>query len=66
MIRLKVTGMTCGHCEAAVRKALALVPGVTEVVAVDRERAEAVVDGTADVQALVAAVVAEGYQAEVA
>jgi copper chaperone len=66
MIKLKVTGMTCGHCEAAVSKALALVPGVTEVIAVDREREEAVVDGAADVGALVAAVVAEGYQAEVA
>lgn len=66
MIKLKVTGMTCGHCEAAVRKALARVPGVTEVVAVDREREEAVVSGAADVGALVAAVVAEGYSAEVA
>jgi copper chaperone len=66
MIKLKVTGMTCGHCEAAVRKALAQVPGVTEVVAVDRERQEAVVSGAADVAALVAAVVEEGYQAEVA
>jgi copper chaperone len=65
MIKLKVTGMTCGHCEAAVRKALAQVPGVTEVVAVDREREEAVVAGAADVGALVAAVVAEGYSAEV-
>lgn len=66
MIRLKVTGMTCGHCEAAVRKALAAVPGVTEVLTVDHARAEAVVDGQADVAALVAAVVAEGYQAEAA
>ncbi len=27
MIELEVTGMTCGHCEMAVRKALSRVPG---------------------------------------
>ena len=36
MITLKVTGMTCGHCEMAVKKALAAVPGVERVVSVDR------------------------------
>lgn len=66
MIKLKVTGMTCGHCEGAVKKALAGVPGVERVVSVDRARQEAVVDGTPDASALVAAVVDEGYQAEVA
>ncbi|HEY5720125.1 MAG TPA: cation transporter [Gammaproteobacteria bacterium] len=66
MIKLKVTGMTCGHCEAAVRKALAAVPGVTAVVSVDRARGEAAVEGQADPAALVAAVVEEGYQAEAA
>ncbi|MBI3205579.1 MAG: cation transporter [Myxococcales bacterium] len=65
MIKLKVTGMTCGHCEGAVKKALAGVPGVERVVSVDRARQEAVVDGTPDASALVAAVVDEGYQAEV-
>ncbi|MCC6900414.1 MAG: heavy-metal-associated domain-containing protein [Polyangiaceae bacterium] len=58
--------MTCGHCEGAVKKALAGVPGVERVVSVDRARQEAVVDGTPDASALVAAVVDEGYQAEVA
>lgn len=65
MIKLKVTGMTCGHCEGAVKKALAGVPGVERVVSVDRARQEAVVDGTPDASALVAAVFDEGYQAEV-
>lgn len=65
MIKLKVTGMTCGHCEGAVKKALAAVAGVERVVSVDRARQEAVVDGTPDALALVAAVVDEGYQAEV-
>jgi mercuric transport protein len=30
-VALGITGMTCGHCVAAVRKALAAVPGVGEV-----------------------------------
>ena len=66
MTKLKVKGMTCGHCEAAVRKALAAVPGVTEVVRVDRASGEVAVEGPADVAALIAAVVEEGYQAEAA
>ena len=38
MIRIMVSGMTCGHCEGAVRKALEDVEGVTEVIEVDREK----------------------------
>ncbi len=64
MIRLTVSGMTCGHCEKAVQQALAAVPGVERVLEVDREKQLAAVEGSADVQALVAAVAAEGYQAE--
>jgi len=30
-VSLEITGMTCGHCVAAVKKALAAVPGVAEV-----------------------------------
>jgi copper chaperone len=63
MVELKVTGMTCGHCENAVTKALAAVPGVTRVVTVSRENERVVVDGDADVQALVAAIEEEGYTA---
>ena len=66
MSSLKVKGMTCGHCEAAVRKALAAVPGVTRVVDVSREQGEARVEGQPDARALVQAVRAEGYEAEVA
>lgn len=64
MIKLKVTGMTCGHCEMAVKKALGAVPGVEKVVTVDRNKQEAVVEGRPDPQALIAAIVEEGYQAE--
>ena len=63
MIELEVLNMTCGHCEMAVRKALARVPGVTEVAKVDRSVNRATVEGTADAAALVAAVKAEGYPA---
>lgn len=65
MIRLKVTGMTCGHCEHAVTKALSAVPGVNRVVEVDRAKELAVIEGQADTAALIAAVAGEGYQAEV-
>lgn len=65
-IRLNVTGMTCGHCEQAVRKALEGVAGVERVIEVDRARETAVVEGDPDRAALVAAIEEEGYQAEVA
>lgn len=64
MVELKVTGMTCGHCEAAVNKTLAALPGVTRVVKVSREDERVVVEGDADVQALIAAIEDEGYTAE--
>jgi len=63
--QLEVQGMTCGHCEAAVRKALEAVPGVSRVVQVDRNANRAVVEGDADAAALVAAIKEEGYQASV-
>ena len=66
MIKLKVTGMTCEHCEKAVAQALSQVAGVDQVVEVDRERELAVVEGRAEEGALLAAVREEGYQAEVA
>ena len=65
MIRLRVDGMTCGHCEQAVEKALLAVPGVQRVVRVCREEREAVIEGSPNVEALVRAVQNEGYEAEV-
>ena len=64
MIKLKVTGMTCQHCENAVSEALSGVSGVDKVVSVSHERDEAVVEGSPDVASLVAAVKDEGYEAE--
>ena len=60
---LKVNGMTCMHCVGAVKKALEQVPGV-EAAEVSLEKAQALVTGDADVQAMAAAVKEEGYSAE--
>ena len=65
MIRVRVDGMTCGHCEQAVAKALAAVPGVQRVVRVCREEGAVVIEGSPDHQALVYAIENEGYEAEV-
>ena len=59
---LKVTGMTCNHCVMAVTKALKSVPGV-ESADVSLPKAQAVVQGDADRQAMIAAVKEEGYEA---
>ncbi len=62
MTELKIEGMTCGHCTAAVKKALEGVSGVTRA-DVDLAAGRARVDGQADVARLIAAVQDEGYQA---
>ncbi len=62
-IRIKVSGMTCMHCVAAVEKALAAVEGVEEVLEVTLEPGSAAVRGDASADALIAAVTAAGYQA---
>lgn len=64
MIKLKVTGMSCDHCVRAVDQALAAVDGVDSVVEVSLDRGEAIVEGTPDPSALVAAIAEEGYTAE--
>ena len=64
MIKLKVSGMTCEHCERAVTNALTHVTGVDKVVSVNRENDEAIVEGAADTEALLAAVREEGYEVE--
>ena len=66
-VKLTVRGMTCGHCEMRVTKALAGVDRVHKA-EVDREREQAIVtvDPKAEpaLESLVAAVEAAGYQAE--
>lgn len=61
---LKITGMTCGHCVAAVTKALEKVPGVAKA-EVSLEKHQALVTGEADSAAMLSAVKEEGYAAEV-
>ncbi|HKI58984.1 MAG TPA: heavy-metal-associated domain-containing protein [Trueperaceae bacterium] len=62
MTNLKVEGMTCHHCVMAVTKALESVDGVKSA-EVDLDHGSAVVDGEADLQAMIAAVQEEGYRA---
>jgi copper chaperone len=62
---LSVTGMTCDHCVRAVTKALQAVAGV-EKVSVSLDTGRARVDGKASSGALIHAIEAEGYKAQVA
>jgi len=68
-IELTVRGMTCGHCEMRVSKALSAVEGVRTAEA-SHEKGQAVVTlepkVEVDMAALVAAVKAAGYEAEAA
>jgi copper chaperone CopZ len=59
---LEVTGMTCMHCVRTVTQALQRVAGVDQV-EVSLERQQALVTGKADMQAMIAAVKAQGYGA---
>ncbi len=61
-IVIDIEGMSCGHCTAAVERALKAVPGV-ERVEVTLEPGQARVEGTGlDAQALANAVREEGYE----
>ena len=61
---LNISGMTCGHCQTAVTKALRSVPGVQNA-QVDLQTGRAIVEGQPDLKALLAAVTEEGYTAQV-
>lgn len=62
MAELTITGMTCDHCQHAVKGALESVEGVQSA-QVDLATGTAQVAGNADLGALVQAVEEEGYQA---
>ena len=62
MTELSISGMTCDHCQRAVKSALESVEGVQSA-SVDLDAGKAQVVGEADLNALVAAVEEEGYQA---
>lgn len=62
MLKLLIEGMTCNHCAMHVKKALSALPGV-ESAEVDLPGKQAIVQGPAAAEALIAAVEAEGYSA---
>jgi len=55
-----VTGMTCGHCEMAVRRALLSLDPQAQV-QIDRTANRVVVESTQPRQALAGAIAEEGY-----
>ena len=55
-----VSGMTCGHCEKAVTRAL-LRLDPNAVVAIDRAASQVVVDSAQERAGLASAIAAEGY-----
>ena len=67
-VKLRVTGMTCGHCQAKVEKALKGIAGVYTAI-IDLPDGEAEVDFEDDsvtTEQLVAAITNAGYGAKVA
>ncbi len=61
MLQLKVSGMTCGHCVAAVTRAASEVAGAKDV-KVDLDQGLVTVDGNPNPAAIREAIEAEGYQ----
>ncbi len=62
-ITLSVPGMSCGHCETAIKSEVGNVVGVSSV-AVDLDSKDVVIAGAElDVDALIAAVDEAGYEA---
>jgi len=56
-----VTGMTCGHCEMAVQRAIKQLDAQAQI-KIDRTRNLVEVDSTQPRPALAAAIRAEGYE----
>jgi len=62
MTKLNIPDMTCGHCKAAVEKAVASVDAGAKV-AVDLDTRTVEIDSSADLGAILAALKEEGYEA---
>jgi copper chaperone len=60
MFQLKVGGMTCSHCVAAITRAVQAIPSAGAV-RVDLEHGDVTVEGEPDRAAVRAAIEAEGY-----
>lgn len=62
-VTFTVTGMSCGHCEKAIRAEVSQLPGVQQL-AVSSATGSLSVTGTAlDANAIIAAVAEAGYEA---
>ncbi len=61
-IQISIEGMTCGHCTAAVEKALLAVEGVDQILEMSLETGIAVIGGTASHDTLATAIKEAGYQ----
>lgn len=65
MLALKVSGMTCEACAAAIKESVEKVPGVLSAsIDFSGERASVASDGKAEPGAVIRAVEAAGYKAE--
>ena len=63
---VKITGMTCGHCEGRVTTELSKLDGVSEVKASAADAQAVVVSaGALDAEAISRAVIAAGYRVTV-
>ena len=60
-LTLKVPGMTCGHCEAAVKSEVGKVAGVSTVT-VDLATKLVTVEGSNDLAAITAAIDEAGFE----
>lgn len=58
-----VPGVTCGHCKMAIENEVGQVPGV-ERVEVDIEAKRVAIDGTAEEDAILAAIAEAGYEVQ--
>lgn len=60
----QVSGMSCGHCESAIRGEVSQIPGVTDIeVSAATGRLAVIADGQVDDAAVIAAVDEAGYEA---
>ncbi len=60
MLRLEISGMTCGGCARSVTRAVQAVPGVTEAV-VDLQAGVVTIGGTATRDAVARAIERAGF-----
>lgn len=65
IMKFSISGMNCNHCRASVEKAIAAVPGVTSA-NVDLAAEQALVEGTASPETIIAAVHSVGFDAALA